>query len=142
MLSSGNPLPGFIFAHDNLLSVQDSQLSSAHTPIWKSSRSTSNRKGRPLVYARCHSPLVSSRLITSRKCVYKSSLVSTGKPMPLDSWKSEGNIQRGTVAQSHKGATVVPSKSIREMIFPDSLSIYHGTPAVAFSKLKVYVTLP
>jgi len=36
---------------------------------------------------------------------------------------AEGKIQRAITAQSHNGATVVPSKSTSAMIFPDSLSI-------------------
>jgi hypothetical protein len=124
MLSSGKPTLGYSFARDNLLSTQPSELSLSQTPICNGRRSTNNRKGCPLVYARCRPLLLSKWLITSIKCKCDASLVHLGRPIVDDSSKSKGKIQRGTVAQSHRGAIVAPSKSMRGMIFPDSLSIY------------------
>ena len=123
MQSSGKPTPGYILAHDSLLSTHDSQLSSDQAPTWNGSRSTNNRKGRPLVCARRHSPLLSRRLITSIKCMCNSSFASSGSPSPDDSCKFEGKIQRGTIAHCQRGAIVAPSKSMRAITFPESLSI-------------------
>jgi hypothetical protein len=74
------------------------------------------RKSRPISYASSHSWPSWVRPISPKNVLRKSSF-SANEPSVNPSGSSSGSNQTGTIAHAHKGAIVVPSKSMKPLIW-------------------------